>query len=158
MSDAPPTLQFETLDQAVEHARSLLANGYEPTGQWSLGQNCWHMATFTDFSLDGFPMLKVPWPISAGLRRLFINDKTMSKPMPAGMPTAPKLTPVDAVDDAKAVEAYAESCRRFDERLDAGGPFAKRALFGRLSPDLWHRVHLGHAAHHLGFLQPKVAA
>jgi hypothetical protein len=48
-------LQFENLDAAVEDARTLLASGYAPQGNWSLGQICRHLILVQDVSVDGYP-------------------------------------------------------------------------------------------------------
>ena len=159
-------LRFETVDDAVAEARQLLSNGYATAGKWSLGQACDHLAKFTNYSLDGFPSRGLPWPLNAIARGILLSDAKLSRPMPGGLPTAPFLKPHDAAEsdgdererDAAAVEAFAVECGRLKERVDAGGPFAKSPLFGHLTPDRWRRVHLNHAALHLGHLVPVGAA
>ncbi len=159
MSDTTPaTLRFTTLEEAVVRARHLHATGYERGGQWSLGQACWHLTEFMTFSLDGFPMMKMPWPITAIARALFLNEKKLSRPMPKGMPTVKQLKPAEAVDDAAAVDAFAKACARVSDRVRDGGQFATSPLFGQMPPEKWHRVHLSHAQHHLGLLREKVSA
>jgi len=148
-------LTFDDLDVAVAHARRLLDGGYERRGNWSLGQACDHLATFTRFSLDGFPGRGLPGPAQFVLRKLVINDVMLSRPMPRRMPTLRSLVPPSDADDAAGVEAFAGACRRFTERHEAGGPFADEPFFGQLSPDRWRQVHLLHDALHLGMLSPK---
>jgi hypothetical protein len=153
--ETPTELKFASLSDAVTHAENLLQTGYQAHGQWSLGQVCQHLTAFTVSSLDGFSMrLGVPWPLTILTKRMIFSDKAVRQPMPKGLPTPKMFKPDAASDDAAEVAAFAEACRRFDERLAAGGPFAKSPLVGKITPEQWHYVHLKHAGHHLGFLSP----
>ncbi|MEL7238242.1 MAG: DUF1569 domain-containing protein [Planctomycetota bacterium] len=148
-------LTFATYGDAIAEAERLLAGGYRQAGNWTLGQNCRHLADFMRYSLDGFPTkLRLPWPITAMLRWMFFREKQMAKPMPAGMPTAPFLKQTEPADDAELVAEFVKQCRRVDAQQ---GEFQKSPIVGRAEPSLWKRVHLKHAELHLGMLVPETA-
>ena len=157
------TLHFGTFDDAKAEARRLLKGPYARAGEWSLGQNCEHLAAFMRYSLDGFPKKLLPWPINALLRRVALRESFFRKPMPAGLPTAPFLKPsvvetpageTASRADAEAVERFCRECDRVAERQAAGGRFEPSPIFGEMRGDLWPRVHLKHAELHLGHIVP----
>jgi hypothetical protein len=142
-------LGFASLEEAVEHARSLLASGYERRGQWSLGQICKHLAGTMEMSRRGFPPLKVPLPMR--LARPMVRWWVLSYGMPRGAPTLPLLVFGDHLKDAEGVEAFAAETRLYHAH---SGPLAPSPLLGNLTREQWDRVHIGHAGHHLRFLVP----
>lgn len=73
----------------------------------------------------------------------------------AGQPTAPQTVAApDAVSDESAIQSLTEVIQRMNSW---DGPLHSSPLFGPMDRDIWFRVTLLHAEHHLGFLQPKTA-
>lgn len=142
-------LSFGSMEEAVGYARGLLASGYERRGAWSLGQICKHLAGTMEMSRRGFPPLKVPLPVR--LARPMTRWWVLKYGMPRGAPTLPLLVFGDHLKDAEGVEALAEETRIYAAH---DGPLAFSPLLGRLTREQWDRVHIGHAAHHLRFLEP----
>ena len=149
-------LRFDNLGQAVADAETLLAKGYEKTGNWSLSQVCDHMTDWLTFPLDGFP--KAPFPIST---MLWVMKKTVgrkkfesylaSRSFPAGKPTMPQTVHA-AGDDVKSVAKLKAAVERF-QKFD--GPIVPSPLFGAMTKDEATQMQCVHLAHHLSFLVPK---
>ena len=151
------TLSFATLDEAVADAETLLAQGYDKTGQWSLGQCCGHLANWLGYAMDGFPKAPPPirllmWTLRNTLGPGALTRVLAAKAMRPGNPTAPQSVPAASGDDRAGVEAYramVERAKRF-----AGTPLPS-PLFGPMDRDTWVKLNCVHAAHHLSFLVPK---
>lgn len=107
---------------------------------------------FMNYSMDGFPGFKLPWPITAIVQKFIFSDKKLSKPFPVGLPTAPFLKPADSEQDAAAVDELTKQCERL-KTFD--GPFARSPIVGKMSADKWTRAHLRHCEMHLGHLVPN---
>ena len=147
------TVVFSTYDDAVAEIERLEAGGYERAGQWSLGQVCRHLSYYMRGSLEGIDF-RLPWiarkllgpPL---LRKIHRGDelKAGGQTIPASVPPA-DLNEEAAVADTKGLLARLR---------DFSGELHPSPLFDRLTPDQWRRLHLKHAAHHLGFLIPREA-
>lgn len=158
-------LDFATVSEAIADARRLAEVGYDRAGQWTLAQACDHLSKFMRYSLDGFPRRFLPWPLNSLARMMLLNERTMGRPMPSGM-RAPGFLQPSAVEtsnadlsrraDHEAVERFAQQFERAEARRATGEAFHPSPIFGLMSPELWMRVHLKHASHHLGFLVPRV--
>ena len=144
------SLKFETLNEAVDDARGLLAKGYVRQGNWSLGQICRHLVLVQDPSVDGYPVwMSLFAPFRPLMRRLLL-PKLQSGDSPRGIRTAPMFVPPDNLDDAAEVDGFASSVERL---LNHSGNFAPHPAFGRLPRDGILEIHRVHAAHHLRHLQ-----
>ena len=156
MSVARRSLRFESLDDAVRDAESLLATGYERAGTWDLAQVCGHLADWLTYPVQGFPTAPLPIRMMLGVvratlgRRMF--EKYLREGMPAGKPTMPESVPAAGGDPAAAIERLREAARTFRAHV---GDYRPSPLFGRLTRDEALRLQLAHAAHHLSFLVPK---
>jgi len=123
-------------------------------GSWSPGQIFQHVARFMRYSFDGFPF-RAPWFVAAIGRAMkpFINTIKMRPgfKLPRG---ASDLLPDDDVPFAHGLAELREQMARLTagERMQAKSP-----LFGALGHERWKRMHLGHAAMHLGFLVPDAS-
>ncbi|MGL6075720.1 MAG: DUF1569 domain-containing protein [Fimbriiglobus sp.] len=157
MTPARPELRFETLDEVVHDVEALLASGYEKTGNWSLGQCAGHLANWVEYQMDGFPKLPLFLkPIFFVVRKLFASkmlQKVITEgKMKAGYSTAPPSVPSESVDDRAEVERLRQAYRRWENYTK---PFLPSPLFGEQKREDWRKLHLVHAAHHLGYLKPK---
>jgi len=100
------SLQFENLEQVIAEVDSLLAQGYEKSGNWSLGQICWHMRLTMQSNMSGYPtwMVVLGFPLRP-LLRFFGLPRLLAGTSPAGIPTAGMLAPANAMADAAVVDA-----------------------------------------------------
>jgi hypothetical protein len=148
-------LHFANLDEVLADVNQLAAADREMrrqcTGNWTLGQNLGHLASWVNFSFDGVPM-KVPLIVRWMMRPM--KNRTLFKPMPAGrnIPRVPGGTlgvAMLSTDEgvARITAAYA--------RLKAGPPAIPHLLFGALTHEEWINQHLRHAELHLSFCKAK---
>lgn len=158
MPSSRRNLKFNTLDEVVEDAQTLLDRGYEKTGNWDLAQVCGHLTNWVRYPMEGFPkmplLLKpVFWVLKNTMakklkRQIFAGDGSM-KP---GMSTAPASVPPAGSDDATAV---ANLKAVYHQWQMYHGPLHPSPLFGTLSREELNSGHLNHAALHLSFLLPQ---
>lgn len=151
------TLKFDTLDAAVADAENLLAEGYDKTGQWSLGQCCGHLADWLGFAMDGFPRAPMPirmmlWTARHTIGPAKLKQYLANGDMGTGKPTMPQSVPAAGGDDAAGVAKLRETVDRANRF--AGTPLPS-PLFGPMDRDTWVKLNCVHAAHHLSFLVPK---
>nr|WP_201723923.1 DUF1569 domain-containing protein [Rhodopirellula sp. SM50] len=142
-------LKFETLGEAVDDARQLLATGYVRQGNWSLGQICRHLVLVQDPSVDGYPVWMSLFAPLRPLMRRWLLPKVLRPDSPRGIRTAPIFVPPDNLDDAAEVDAFAASVERL---ANHSGIFAPHPAFGRLPRGKILEIHAAHAAHHLRHL------
>jgi|LakMenEpi03Aug12_release.lakeMendotaPanAssembly.Ray.scaffolds.fasta_scaffold849737_2 hypothetical protein len=151
------TLKFNSLNDAVADAQTLLANGYDQAGEWDYGQVLGHLTRWLSYPLDGFPQLPI-WlkPV------LLVVRMTMAKGllkkvnetgvMPEGSKTAPQSVPEAGIDTQRAFAEYKAAVQRWQAH---SGEFLPSPLFGAMTKEELTKLHTVHAAHHLSFLIPK---
>ncbi len=153
-------LNYKNFDDMMADVRTLHSGGYSRHGSWTLGQACGHVAEWMRFPLDGFP--KPPLPMrgifwfmrTTGMAKRMAN-KILAEGFTGGMPTAP-----DTVPDAEQLtdEQGVERLRQMVERVQAfDGELISSPLFGPMDKETHVKVSLLHAAHHLGYLEPKTS-
>ena len=143
-------LKFASLEDAVTDARQLLDAGYIRSGNWTLGQICWHLRTVQDPSIDGYPWYFGLFAFLRPIVRRTLMRKVLSGNSPRGIRTAPMFVPTGAIEDEAEVEAFEKSVQRF---LQHRGTFHPHPGFGLLDRETLHQIHVAHAAHHLRFLR-----
>jgi len=151
------TLTFATLEDADRDAEMLLAQGYDKTGNWDIGQVCGHLTHWFNYPIDGFPrtpLLLRPmfWIFRNTIAPRMLNQALASGSTKSGIPTIPASVPQPGDDAALAVKRFQEAIARW-QKYD--GPIQASPLFGNRIKDDWSKMHLMHCAHHLGFLVPK---
>ena len=144
-------LDFKTIDDALAEVDRLHRGGYVKTGQWDLAQICDHLSYFVDASLDG-AQFRVPWLIKVLLGRKVLRRILTQRKMKPGVFTPQKPLPQPGGDEPTAVARYKHAIERFRAHQ---GELHASPFFGHLTPEQWRELHLIHAAHHLGFLQPQ---
>ncbi len=110
--------------------------------------------------MDGFPT--PPWFIRAMFAVLNavgvskkLKNSILANGFKPGTPTAPDTVPrPDAVTDQAGVQLLSEVVERIKSHR---GVLHPSPLFGDMDRELFIRVTLLHAQHHLGFLEPKSA-
>jgi hypothetical protein len=150
-------LRFDTLADAVRDAESLLANGYDKVGNWSLGQCCGHLANWLSYPIDGFPKIPlllrpVMWVMQKTIGRPRYEQYVREQAFPTGGPTIPQSVPAPDTDDADGVAKLKAAAERYEAHT---GPVHPSPLFGPLTKDEARKIQLVHCAHHLSFLAPK---
>ncbi len=143
-------LCFSSLDELSAEVDRLAASPVHCLGNWSLGQNCRHLAMVMNQSIDGFKF-KAPWFL--GLLAPLFKNRFLNKGFPAGgqfPDSAKKYLAPDPIDDAAGVsELRAAIARQQRESKRAPSPF-----FGQMSVEEWTKLHLRHAELHLSFVVP----
>ena len=101
--------------------------------------------------MHGFGGATVPWAMRlAGKPALYVTLWTNW--IPAGYKAPDQFQPkVPPADDPAVLENFRATVAELENFT---GEFHPSPLFGQLSPAQWRRIHLIHAAHHLGFLVP----
>lgn len=152
MTEMLRTLEFGSLEEASQEARSLLDDGYLMKGKWTLGQICRHLRLVQDGSIDGYPQWLSYFAFLRPVMRRFLLPRLLTTDSPRGIPTSGPFKPGAAVDDREEVEKFCASCSRLESFQ---GPFHPHPGFGRQSREMILEIHCRHAAHHLRFLEPS---
>ena len=151
-------LKLEELADIVDEANRLLDCGYQSSGKWGLAQTCFHLAEWTRYPMDGFPKPPLVMRMIFGAMKVTgvvgrIKNGILKNGFSAGTPTAPQ-TVIDpnAMNDRDGVEQLTKVIERMKQY---DGILHTSPLFGVMDRDLWVKVTLLHAEHHLGFLHSK---
>jgi hypothetical protein len=147
-------LHFHSIDELTADAGKLAEadrqGRLKRLGNWTLGQNLNHLATWVKFSFEGAPM-SIPWfvrlPMKVLAKKRFING-----PMPAGSKIPRVQNGTFGGEPIELDEALANFEREF-ARLKSGPPSLPHMIFGPLSHEDWINTHLRHAELHLSFLR-----
>ena len=140
-------LAFGSYEKAIEEIRGLQKSGYEKNGAWSLGQVCAHLSFYYKGSIEGFGF-SMPWIIRFLFGKPYLKKRMKGIRLKAGSMTAPKSLPPGDLNEAEAIDrgiAYLE-------QLSSAQKLFPSPLVGELTIEEWRIMHLGHTAHHLGFL------
>jgi hypothetical protein len=148
-------LHFDSIDQLLEELDRLVAaersGRLKRLGNWTLGQNLGHLATWTEFIYTGVP-LKPPFFIRWILR--FQKKKFLVGPMPAGV----KIPNVKGGTLGTDLLPLEESLTRYTavlQRLKAEPPRLPSPIFGKMTHEETIALTLRHAELHLGFFVPE---
>lgn len=144
-------LRFASYGDLSAELDRLAAAPLRQLGNWSLGQNCRHLAVSMNNSIDGYNF-RASWAVRI-LAPLLFKARILNKGMSPGFKfpasAAKQLTPA-AVDDATGVaELRAAIARQERETHRVPSP-----IFGPLTNDEWTKLHLRHAEMHLSFVEP----
>jgi hypothetical protein len=146
------TLHFSGIDALrgeVEHIAAADAQGKARSlGNWSVGQNFGHLASWIGYSFDGVPM-KVPFFIKLLMRPM--KNRFIYKPMPAGRHIPRVRGGTLGHEPLSTNQGLAKLLPALD-RLKVGAPELPHMLFGPLTHDQWINTHLRHAELHLSFI------
>lgn len=144
-------LKFTQMTDPLEEAHRLAGAGYEQCGNWNLGQVCHHLTAAYNASIDGYQS-KTPWVLQNVIGPVAKYGFLYVGRFPAGAPGPPQIMPGAIDDENAAIAALAQAVERVRNHQ---GAFDRHPIFGVMTPAQNRRLHLIHAAHHLGFLQPK---
>jgi len=153
-------IEFRTWDDLLTELDRLEASDragrIERAGTWSPGQNAWHVSEFIRMSIDGFGF-RAPLPLR--LAASLIKGWAMGpKPIPRNIALRGPMARVIPHEPISTAAGFAALRAQID-RIERGGEQCTHPspLFGALTHDEWVRLHLKHAAHHLGMLHPSGA-
>lgn len=144
-------LDFRSYDEILAEIDRLHAGGYSRAGQWDLAQICDHLNYFMLGSIDGH-QFRVPWLFKILFGRLVLKRILKQRRMKSGVFTPQKPLPAPGGDEPAAIARLKQTIER---RKAHQGELIPSPFFGYLTPEQWCELDLIHAAHHLGFLQPK---
>jgi len=150
-------LRFASIDDALVEANRLVAAEREDrldcVGNWKLGQALGHLATWANFSFDGYPAeVRAPLPVRLILRML--RGTILNKGMMTGVRVGKLPGGTVGLDQMEAEEGLRRFCAAF-ERLRTLPPTIPNPVFGHLTHEQWIQLNLRHAELHLGFQCPR---
>jgi hypothetical protein len=147
-------LQFKNVDECMAEIDRIVtaenSGKLRRTGNWSAGQILNHIASWINYSYEGFPM-KVPWFIRMIIKRevpTYIRDG-----MPRGVhiPRTPGGT--HATEDMPLDQA-ADKLRKALKRLKTEPARFDSPGFGKVTEEQRVAMTLRHAELHMGYLHP----
>jgi hypothetical protein len=143
------SVQFRSHQDVLDDIDTLLDGGYQRLGNWSLGMSCHHLASTIEMAYfpghKGFPRFLRP------VLRFFVLRRILRKGIPRGMPAPNPLQPDAQITDRAGRDRLADVIQKISSLPHAP---VDHPVFGRLSPDINHRLQMTHAAHHLSLLIP----
>ncbi len=122
------------------------------SGNWTVGQNFSHLATWIEFALDGYPPKVKPGVLIRVVMKL-MKRKFMRGPLPRGV-KIPGMAGGTLGADDMPTDAALHRLRRAWERLMSTAPTRPNPIFGPLPHEEWIQMHLRHAELHMGYLHP----
>ena len=141
-------IQFETVDQITPEVERLKA-AHRLVGNWSLGQVCRHLEASFQGSIRGLDLR------NHRIKRFFFAKRMLAQALRSGIPEGytvdPGIEPPSNVNENEAMDGLARAIERYRHHQ---GRLHPHPLFGRLSREMWDRVHCVHSAHHLSFVIP----
>jgi hypothetical protein len=148
-------LHFDSIDQALAEVDRLVeaerAGRLKHVGNWTLGQILGHLACWTEYDYNGFPM-KVPFFIRWFLQ--LRKNSFLYKPMKPGM-RIPRVVGGTLATEPMPLEEALPRFRKVMERLKTEPPPVPSPVFGTMTHEEWIAINLRHAELHLGFLVPR---
>ncbi len=141
------SLDFQSMEQILPEVECLL-QGHQTTGQWTLAQILYHLATAIRLSSSGH-FRRPAGPGVAALKQRFFSTRKFRDGAPVPVPAL--MPPADAELEHQA-EALRTAIAGF---RDADGPFPDHPILGALTRDDWCTFHCIHAAHHLSYAMPS---
>jgi hypothetical protein len=150
-------LHFSTIDEALAEGERVAmadrAGRVRCLGNWTLGQNLGHLATWVQMSFDGVPM-KVPWFVRLFMRPM--RSRFLYKPMAPGR-NVPGVSNGTFGTEPLTLDEGLARFRQTYTRLKTETPSKPNVLFGPLTHDQWINLHLRHAELHLSFVVTQAA-
>ena len=150
------SLRLRTLnDLRAEIDRLVQADaqgGLRTSGNWTLGQAFGHIASWINFSYDGYPpSVRPPWFVK--LYFSLQRSKIGVTPMPRGL-RIPKMAGGTLGTEPLSTTEGAARLGAAVDRLEAGCPTQASPIFGVLTHEKWIAMNLRHAELHLGYMHP----
>jgi len=147
-------LHFASLDEVLDEMDRIAAAEREgrlkQLGNWNAGTNFSHLATWIDYSFEGFPpKLNPPWIIRFILK--FQKNKFVKGPMPRGV-KIPGIKNGTLATETVPLEEGVRHLRSSLQRLKREAPKQRSVLFGEMTHEEWIKETLRHAELHMSYL------
>lgn len=122
-------------------------------GNWTAGQNLFHIAAWINYAYDGFPaeIKRPPWAMRVLLKML--KGRMLSRGLPVGFRLPGVAAGTLGIDDVPTHEGHRLLTAALN-RLESQPPPLPSPALGPLTHPEWIALHLRHAELHLGFLMP----
>lgn len=148
-------LRFSSLQEVIREMDRIVdaerQGALKTVGNWTAGQTFGHLASWIDYSYDGFPeALNPPWIVRLIVR--LQKKKFLYGKMPRGIkiPRSPDGT---YGTEPTSLDRGVARLRSSLERLQRERPMKKSVLFGELSHEEWIACTLRHAELHMGYMR-----
>ena len=147
-------LTLHNLDETVAECERLIETGYQPTGNWNLGQMCNHLRLTMEANMQGYPrwMTTLGMPLRPILRK-FALPRLLAGNSINGMRTAGMFVPNGHLDDRLELDELKKCVQDFKQSTS---PLHPHPGFGKMTREQFNQFHAAHAAHHLSFLTPEL--
>lgn len=146
-------VHYDSFDDLLADAESLVTSGSKSVGNWSLGQILQHLAVSIHASIDGTDM-KLPWLMKKAFLLMMNKEKLMHQPMPSGYKIPKQGEAQFKPDDNTSAEQGLAALREAIDRWNSDSPRAEHILFGALTDEEWNAFNLRHAEMHMSFVVP----
>lgn len=148
------SLDFASGDEVIAEIKRLQDVGYVQTKNWNLTQICEHLDVIMTGGMEGFGF-RLPRILRATVLKWMIGRMLRQRKMPSA-PTLDRLKPKspDGLDNSEVIDQCIATIRlasAFD------GSMKDYPFLDDMTPETWRQFMWIHAAHHLGFLTPKVS-
>lgn len=122
------------------------------TGNWTLGQNLGHLASWIEYGYSGYPMAAPSWIIRAIVK--LMRKRFLSGPPMVGFKIKGVAGGTYGTEDMSGREGLDRLTKAW-AKLDAAAPSMPSPVFGAMTHEEWKMLHLRHAEGHLSFLHPE---
>ncbi len=150
------TLRFDSLDEMLAEAERITkaerAGKLKRLGNWSPGQAFGHLATWMNFSYEGFPPGARPPALIKFMLR-FMRKKFLYQGLPAGV-RIPKVDGGTYGTGRITIDDGLDRLRRSVERLRTEPAKFPSPAFGEMTQEERVALNLRHAELHMGFFEP----
>jgi hypothetical protein len=151
------TLHFKSLDDFeadVKHVgKADRAGELKRVGNWTTGQMFGHLATFMEFSFNGYPpQLRPPWFIKAMIRMM--KNKWLRSGFPAGVNIG-KIEGGTLGTEVITTAAGEKRLLAAIDQLRASPPAHPSPAFGAMTHEQSIQLALRHGELHLSFFVPE---
>ncbi len=133
-------LNFQTYDEVIAYANALLENGYVKQGNWSLGQNCYHLSKAIRFWIKVRSRRLGALVFAIGIPRVVPYIGELMYRIGVSAPAPSTAVSKQPVDDAQGIRLMTEA-------------IAEDKAVKQYSSN--NVLQLWHCGHHLGFLRPN---
>lgn len=149
-------LRYQSIDELLADVERVVAadkaGTLRRTGNWTAGQTLGHLASWSNYAYEGYPM-KTPWVIRMILR-LLLKKKYLRKGMPAGV-RIPGAAEGTYATQAVSTDQGADQLRKALQRLRNKEPSIHDSpAWGPMPLEERIALNLRHAELHMSFLHP----
>ncbi len=150
------SLRFESSGDVLADVRRCVEAEERGTlrrsGNWTLGQNLGHLASWIEYGYSGYPMAAPSWIIRTIVK--LMRKRFLTGPAMVGFKIKGVAGGTYGTEDMSGRSGL-ERLTMAWAKLDAAPPSLPSPVFGAMTHEEWKMLHLRHAEGHLSFLQPE---